>query len=452
MLNAADRPTAAGDHLELIERARPGFSLEQPFYLNEEIYARDLELVIGRYWLLVAHVSELSGAGDYVVREAAGESLILVRDGPGQVHALLNVCRHRGSRVCTEREGTRQRLVCPYHAWSYGLDGRLLAAHATPPGFCKADYGLHSAHVAVIEGLVFVNLSANPPSLTGAKAALERFMGPLQLADTKIIARRTYPVAANWKLVVENFLECYHCGPAHPEYCSVHESSIALSTSGTKRRAEYGRRIEEWSAEVEKLGLPTGAVLGGFGFEDDEHKGHGSAALGDQAKFDQVGTRDGSRRWAINHEISEETYEAYRLPLREGYLTQSRDGTPVAPPLGSLTEHDAGETVTMIGHNSHVLAASDYAVLVRLLPRAATSTDVELTWLVRADAEEGIDYDVDEVVWLWDVTTRQDADITAHNQDGVRSAYYRPGPYSTVEWDTDHFVRAYLRALSCRGQ
>ena len=182
--------------------------------------------VVARAWLYVAHVSEIPEQGDFLLYRIGEESLILVRGLDREVRVFFNVCRHRGSRLCLEDRGNvRRSLTCPYHAWVYDLEGRLIRARGMGEGFDKSAFGLHPCRVRVAHGLIFICL-ADPGDPEGADfdgiandldtcAALHR------IADTKVVHREIYPTCANWKLVVDNFRECYHCAPAHPEYTMV---------------------------------------------------------------------------------------------------------------------------------------------------------------------------------------------------------------------------------------
>jgi Rieske 2Fe-2S family protein len=175
--------------------------------------------VFWRQWLYAGHESEVPDHGDFITREVGGESVVVTRDSSG-LHALFNVCRHRGARICREPRGNAQRLICPYHRWTYGLDGRLIAAPAMPETFVPAQYPLIEAHVRSWQGFVFINLSENEPEpleriLEPAASSFERF----KLRLCKVAHAITYRVAANWKIVLDNFMECYHCPVAHPEFC-----------------------------------------------------------------------------------------------------------------------------------------------------------------------------------------------------------------------------------------
>ena len=193
-------------------------TLPQQYFVSPEVFAREQEKIFSRQWVCVGHQSEIAKAGDYFVREVAGESMIIVRDKRGEIHGLFNVCRHRGTRLCEERNGHFSAIQCPYHAWTYGLDGRLIGApHMDDvPGFVKADYSLHAMNLALWEGFIFV-------SLADAPAPLEEWFAPLtgkfthwNLPKLRSAKRVEYDVQANWKLIFENYSECYHCPGVHP--------------------------------------------------------------------------------------------------------------------------------------------------------------------------------------------------------------------------------------------
>ncbi len=193
-------------------------TLLQRYFISPEIFAKEQTLIFSTQWVCVGHQSEIAKVGDYFVREVAGESLIIVRDKRGEIHGFFNVCRHRGTRLCEERSGHFSAIQCPYHAWTYGLDGRLIGApHMDDvPGFVKADYSLDAVNLALWEGFIFVNLADAP-------APLEEWFAPLagkfthwNLPKLRSAKRTEYDVRANWKLIFENYSECYHCPGVHP--------------------------------------------------------------------------------------------------------------------------------------------------------------------------------------------------------------------------------------------
>jgi Rieske 2Fe-2S family protein len=200
-------------------------SLPQRYFISPEVFAQEKERIFSRQWVLVGHQSQLAKPGDYFLAEVAGESLVVVRDKRGDIRGFYNVCRHRGSRLIEGRNGQLSAAIqCPYHAWTYALDGRLLGApHMDDvPGFDKSDYPLHRVNLGLWEGFIFVNL-AEAGSRTGF-VSLEDWFAPLQgkfshwnMSILQPAKRIEYDVSANWKLMFENYSECYHCPGVHPQ-------------------------------------------------------------------------------------------------------------------------------------------------------------------------------------------------------------------------------------------
>jgi Rieske 2Fe-2S family protein len=204
-------------------------TLSQRYFVAPEIFAEEQKKIFSEQWVLVGHQSQIAKTGDYFISEVAGESLIVVRDKRGAIHAFYNVCRHRGSRLVENRNGHASAIQCPYHAWSYGGDGRLLGApHMDDvPGFDKADYSLHPAHLALWEGFIFVNLTDSPTPLDKWFAALAGKFSRWNLPKLRSAKRIDYDVQANWKLIFENYSECYHCAGVHPELSKISPSDSA---------------------------------------------------------------------------------------------------------------------------------------------------------------------------------------------------------------------------------
>lgn len=196
-------------------------TLTRPDYLSDEVYELERQRIFHGGWMLAARADRLQ-PGNRTVVELAGESVLLTRDLDGALHALANVCRHRGARLCDQHSDTGQgSLMCPYHAWTYALDGRLIATpHLDDTEVDKATLPLWGYHVREWQGFVFVSVAADPPPFEqwmsthcAELMALERYrFGDLQVAVTT-----SCDIQANWKIVVENYQECLHCTRVHPE-------------------------------------------------------------------------------------------------------------------------------------------------------------------------------------------------------------------------------------------
>lgn len=199
-------------------------TLPAEFYTSSAIFAEEQERIFARSWNCVGRAAQLAHAGDYFLADVAGESLIVLRDRQGTLRALFNVCRHRGTRLCREASGRfSETIQCPYHAWTYSTDGRLLGAPHMQDvaGFDRADYPLHAAAVAEWEGFLFVNVGEQPEPFEEAFEPLMRRLARFGLASLAGGHRATYDVRANWKLVFQNYCECLHCPVIHPELAAV---------------------------------------------------------------------------------------------------------------------------------------------------------------------------------------------------------------------------------------
>lgn len=391
---------------ELIAGQKPGYALEQRFYTDPEIYALEIERIISRNWILAGHQSELPESGDFKVLNVATESAIIVRGSDGVIKGFANVCRHRGSLVCLDSEGHIKNFTCPYHGWMYDIDGKLTAARNMPESFNKAEHGLNPVSVEIIHGLIFVCFTDNPPLVENARNDLAEPMAMFDFENLKVAAHRSYDIAANWKLSIENYQECYHCATAHPDYAKMH----TLTLDRKKRERVQAHMLEK----MEDCGLRD-----------------------IQIDFVDTEARDG-----------ELSYGYSRTAMFEGYKTGSKDGKPVAPLLGELKDYDGGASDITFGPFSFLLAYSDHVVCYVFTPVDIDNSKCDIYWLVRADAIAGKEYDVDELTWLWDITTEADKTIIANNFKGVHSRYYKPGPFSEMERLERRYIEWILQELA----
>jgi Rieske 2Fe-2S family protein len=194
-------------------------TLPAPYYVDEAFFKREMDACFGRMWVHVGREEEVQVPGQFVVRDLVGESIIVTRSPAGAIRSFYNVCRHRGTRLCTDAAGTfAGSIQCPYHAWTYDLEGRLVGApHMEEvPHFRKADFPLHAVHADVWDGHVFLNLSADSGPLAAHLGDLREKFRPWRMGDLRLGRRIVYDVAANWKLIIQNYNECLHCPNLHP--------------------------------------------------------------------------------------------------------------------------------------------------------------------------------------------------------------------------------------------
>jgi phenylpropionate dioxygenase-like ring-hydroxylating dioxygenase large terminal subunit len=397
---------------EVIARQRPGWSLEQPFYTSAAIYEFEQRGWLAEQWYVLGHCSEVPKVGSFIVRNLLGESLIIVRDTTGVLRGFYNVCRHRGSRIC-DRDGQATHFVCPYHAWSYRLDGSVRLAPAMSEDIDLGRLGLHAVPVREIGGVIVGSLKGDPQTLDTVQRETEPMLRYHGIPQARIAARRSYPTGGNWKLVMENFAECYHCFPAHPEYCSVMQHVGVVAREATPEAAAAWQQEEErWVREEADPNSPV------------------------------------KNLW--RPDLESPRYGVSRSLIGGGRKTQSQNGQPVAPLMGQQRRFDGGVGGFNIRPFCIVGMANDHAAMFQFLPTGPEKTDVIITWLVDGSAKES-EVDVERMIWMWDETTVQDKTIIERNAEGVRSLSYVPGPYSAkLEPGADGLVRHYLHELSAR--
>ncbi len=401
----------------MLAECRPGWSLPREFYSDEPIYRADIEHLWRSGWLFAGHSCEIPKPGDYFTLELDGDSLLVIRGNDGAIRGLHNVCRHRGSLICTAPAGHATRLVCPYHQWTYGCDGKLLACRGMQEDLDKSQFGLRPIHTREVEGLIYLSLADKPPTFDAAQQLLSSLARPQGFARAKIAKTVDYLVKANWKLVWENNRECFHCNFGHPQYIKAnfdHYNSDD-TTAGIKKKiaAAVARSEQKWA----DAGLTA------------THKQTGMTVFPDAEK----------NIW----------FSANRTALVDGYVSETMDGKQIAPLMGDYRDADVGTLRMRSLPNFWNHSSCDHAVSTRLLPIGPQQTAIRVYWLVDAAAVEGRDYQLEKMMPFWQLTSEQDWEICERQQHGVNSRAYTPGPYSTYkEYNVDGFVRWYLKMLA----
>src|SRR5579862_53417 len=233
---------AAGT-LQLRSRMDEDTGPPKEWFLGEEWHARDVAAIFRPRWLLAGHMSELTEPGTYLTYSFGADEVLICREAQGVVRAYYNVCSHRGSRLCGEAKGQiGARIVCPYHGWSYSSStGALLAAPHMHEDFDRSPWGLRPVHVDIWLGLIFVCFADHRPAPMADYIGARDF-GGYKLAEAKLASAKTHEIKANWKIIVENNLECYHCPLNHPELMAVRDwklkSSMDTFASALSSRAK----------------------------------------------------------------------------------------------------------------------------------------------------------------------------------------------------------------------
>lgn len=400
---------ARDEMLRLIRNRRQGFSLEQPFYTDPDFFRLDMEMIWYRDWLFAGHDCEVAKPGAFFTLQVGDHPVIVVRGRDGQIRAFHNSCRHRGSRVCAAERGTSARLVCPYHQWTYDLDGALVFARQMGEDFDKSQFGLKPVACQSVGGYIFICLADEPADFAPFAAMMEPYFAPHRLGEAKVAFQSTIVEKGNWKLVWENNRECYHCAGNHPELCKTFPEAPAVS--GVNGADSDPEMVAHW-ARCEAAGLPSRFRID----ERGQFRATRAPLLGDAVSYTTTGKR------AVARNLSDD-------------VATNRIGTLLLYHYPTTWNHVLG----------------DHAVTFRVLPISATETAVTTKWLVHKDAVEGVDYDLETLTYVWTETNDEDRRIVEENALGIKSPAYEPGPYSEVhEGGVIQFVDWYAGFLEPR--
>jgi glycine betaine catabolism A len=355
-------------------------------YWDPEVLRTELDRFFYRNWLCVGRESQLPDNGDFFTRRVGRESVLFTRDGNGKVHGFYNLCRHRGTRVVLAAEGKgAHSFICPYHAWSYGLDGKLIGAlhMKSQEDFDRKDYGLHPIRVDTWGGFLWANLELEGPSLRESLGPFFSRFDRFPLADLRLGGRKEYEVEANWKILVENFSECYHCAPVHPSL-----NRLTPYLSGDNDAAF-------------RAGNGGSLFSGGF------------------------------------------------MQFAKDYQSMTRSGYTDRPLVPGMTAEDRKRVYYyVVFPNLFFSLHPDYLMIHRSWPVSPSHSRVENEFYFTPEAMSLPGFDPSDAIDLWDEINRQDWAVCELAQEGTGSRAWNGGRYSDQEElvrDFDEFVTDELR-------
>lgn len=335
-------------------------------YTDPQVLEKEREKIFERQWMFVARAEDVANGGDFLRCTVGREDVIIVRGKDAVVRGFFNVCRHRGATLCLEESGNKGNAIrCPYHAWSYKLDGSLITAPnwEAMKSIDKSTRRLIEFRVEEWNGLIFVNLSEDPTSLVEHLTPLLEFRlgGDLTILDRydlgslKLGRRIVYETEANWKLVMENFQECYHCGTIHPELV---EAIPAFQSADTATN----------------------------GYDSDGYA------------------------------------------FAEGREAFSLSGRKTLPRLPGLLETDDLKYFGMVLRpNAFLSLAPDHAITHRFEAISPTRTRAVCDWLFPDEVVDNPEYDLDDAVAMFDVVNKQDFQAAEWCQPNMSSRVYKDG-------------------------
>jgi Rieske 2Fe-2S family protein len=381
-------PASAEAMLHELAHRKQGHALPSPFYKDAGFYQLDLDLIFHREWIFAGHDCEIPKPGDYFTLQVGDYPLIVARGNDGKVYAHHNTCRHRGFKVCDALHGSAKRFVCPYHQWTYDPNGSLIRARSMDEQeFDAKEFGLKPAHVGTAGGYIFVCVANEAPDFAHFREMVTPYFAPFDIANAKVAHESTIIEEGNWKLVLENNRECYHCAGSHPELCRTFpEAPSFMRTTNTQGEGV----IEQFWNAREAEGLPS--------------------------RF----------RIADNGQ-----YRVSRIPLMDNGQSFTMNGRPaVAKRVGTVPHNDLGTLMFFHFPSTWNHFLGDMVISFRVLPVGPKRTEVTTRWMINKDAVEGVDYDLKTLTEVWVATNNQDRALVERNQRGIDSPAYEPGPYS----------------------
>ncbi len=358
-------------------------SLPAAWYFDPARHELEMRRIWQRHWLYVCRATELPAPRSFRTFEVGDQKLFLVRDEAGVLRGFHNTCRHRGSTLCTQDSGTLRTaaIVCPYHAWSYALDGKLqrITSKFTPAGFDAKEHALYPVSMREWRGFVFVSLAKDPPPFAASwDTPLTRLDGwPLE--ELQVGHSATKVLRCNWKIFWENYNECLHCPLVHPTLSQM----VPI----------YGRALME----------PR---------DDPQWKQH---AQDEDPKY-RGGVRRGAHTWSRDGQLVGKAFPGIAAEdLRTGYVYMT--GLP---------------SVFIVGH-------PDYVRVVRLRPLAPESTELHIEYLFSAETLADPAFDVQRITDFAGAVLREDAQVCELNQSGLRAAPHAQGVLMPEEYVVKQF-------------
>ncbi|SCW78801.1 Rieske 2Fe-2S family protein [Rhizobium mongolense subsp. loessense] len=413
--------TFASSISSLLGSRADGHSLPAGLYSREDVFEADVDVFFRKHWICIGLECDVPEPGDANVIDIGNSSLIMLRDDDNQIRVVHNVCRHRGSRILNAGSSVVSKLVCPYHQWTYELDGKLAYAPHMGGDFDKSCKSLRPVNFKSIGGLIYACLSDNPPAdIDRLEEVMTERLAPYDIGNAKVAFQADVVEHGNWKLTMENNRECYHCSANHPELCV---SFVDL---------DFGFDPESLSPE------------------DREQAEQHEALYAEKTKSWEA---DGHPSAAVEQLVDCATnFRTQRLIISGAGESQTPDATAASSKLlGTMTRKDLGDT-HLWGHNSWNHFMGDHAVVAIVIPLSAGKTLVRTKWLVHKDAVEGVDYDLEKLTNVWVATTDQDAELVARSHAGVLDPAYVPGPYSRFsETNLDKFATWYIDRMRAHG-
>jgi len=362
-------------------------SLPGRYLRDDEIYREECERIFYRSWLCVGRVQDFPEVGSFMLREIGDESIVLVRSNDQDITAFYNVCRHRGSRLLEDGATKVASIKCPYHSWTYSLDGKLIGAPHTDnlTDFDRNGYSLFQIRCETWAGFVFANFDSHAPPVKQHLKPLVEKCANLPLDSLKRGGKIEYDVAANWKIICENYSECYHCPTIHPEL----------------NKITYYRTSFNYAFLMDKE--TKGSISGGW------------------------------------------------MELSEDADSMTWTGKTSRPPIKGTSKDDMRRIYYFLVFPSMFFSLhQDYLLVHTVQPRDATHSKVVCEWYFEPETMAKPDFDPTDAIKIWDLINKQDWHVCELTQKGVKSRVFAPGRYTALEGTVHDFDEYVLEVMGKR--
>ena len=381
-------------------------TLEPLYYFDDSIFSSERAQILSHQWFFVAHKSEFSTPGDFKRIKLLKTDVLLVLQKNGKIEALSNRCIHRGATLVSKQSGSAESFTCPYHGWCFDQSGTLKSTRGQVSRI-EGTAALPCFDVAEVAGLVLLRLKKKQNATEKTIDSLRPYWEFYGMGSAEKLHEKTIACKANWKIVVENFLECFHCSSNHPQLSEA-EKHVELLESNNIH--QFITLQQAYFRRAESLGHPIPTPQ----FIDS-----------------------GVDEYAVINAV----------PLCDDAETGTQDGKLKAPLMGEQGASDRGFLYGSLGPLIHFSLYSDYCVFFSFIPTSSTTTDIEVTWWIKAGTNSIEPEDKDSICWLWEPTIEQDAALCELVQEQVESFEAKPGVYTQMEEDSASFCRWYRQQM-----
>lgn len=381
-------------------------TLAPVYYFDDSIFSAERTRILANQWFFVGHRSEFSSVGDFKRVTLLKTDVLIVLQETGRIAAVSNRCIHRGATIVSESTGRAEYFTCPYHGWCFKQNGTLKSTRGQAKNL-EDNSALPRFEVTETAGVILLRLNKKQKSSNKAIDVLTPYWQFYGMASAEKLHYKSVTCNANWKIVVENFLECFHCSSNHPQLSEAEKHVELLESNDIQK---FISLQQAYFKRAESLGHPI-----------------------PPSQFIDSSTEE----YAVINAV----------PLCGDVETGTQDGKLQAPLMGEQKTSDGGFLYGSLGPLVHFSMYSDYCVFFSFIPTSATTTDIEVTWWVKALNINRELINKNAICWLWEPTIEQDAALCELVQQQVESFEARPGIYTQMEEDSASFCRWYQQQM-----